>query len=241
LALGRGGFRDGAGWPPRWTALAVLATAAYQLSFFGGVARTGVAVGTVIAIGSVPAFAGLLGAVFAGERLTGRWVAATVAAVAGCALLVLADADNNTRLDPVGVLLSLGAGLSYATFTLANKHLLASHTADEVMAVSFCGGALLLSPLLFTVDTAWVWTTGGLAVVLHLGLLATGLSYALFGRGLRTVSVAVAGTLTLAEPLTAGLLGVFMLGEALTLTVSLGMALIFGGLVVLAWPRKPTL
>ncbi len=238
LALGRGGFRDGTRWPLAWTALAVVMTASYQLSFFGGVARTGVAVGTVIALGSAPAFAGLLGAAFAGERLTARWAGATVAAVLGCALLVLGDNATDAQLDLLGVLLSLGAGLSYATFTLANKRLLDNHTPDEVMAVSFCGGALLLVPLLLTVETGWVWTGGGLVVVLHLGLLATGLSYALFGRGLQTVGVSAASTLSLAEPLTAALLGLLLLSEPLTATSTGGMALIFVGLALLTVRRR---
>ena len=46
-------------WP---TAVAAgLSTAMYQVTFFAGVKLTGVAVGTLIAIGSAPIFAGILG------------------------------------------------------------------------------------------------------------------------------------------------------------------------------------
>jgi drug/metabolite transporter, DME family len=237
LAVGRGGFRDRVRWAPALTALAIVATASYQLTFFGGVAATGVAVGTVIALGSAPAFAGLLGAAFAGERLTARWTGATIVAVLGCVLLVLWGNTSGVTVDLCGVLLSLGAGLSYATFTLANKRLLDTHAPDEAMAVSFCGGALVLAPLLFMVDTDWVWSGGGLVVVLHLGLLATGLSYALFGRGLRAVGVSAASTLSLAEPLTAALLGLLLLGEPLTVGGAVGMGLIFAGLALLTVRR----
>ncbi|MEO0560741.1 MAG: EamA family transporter [Chloroflexota bacterium] len=237
LAYARGGFRDGARWDRRWTALAVISTALYQVTFFGGARLAGVAVGTVIALGSAPAFAGVLGVLLNGERPTGRWVAATVCAVIGCVLLALGDGAG-ARVSPIGVLLALGAGLSYAAFTAANKHLLADHTADEVMAVSFCAGAVLLAPLLFLTDVRWIASVGGAVVVIHLGLIATGLSYALFGRGLRTVPVAVAGTLSLAEPLTATLLGVLLLREQVPAAGWAGMALIFGGLLLLA-VRRP--
>src|SRR5690606_41636229 len=40
---------------------AAAAVAAYQVCFFAGVAATGVATGTLVAIGSAPVFAGLLG------------------------------------------------------------------------------------------------------------------------------------------------------------------------------------
>jgi DME family drug/metabolite transporter len=41
-------------------------------------------------------------------------------------------------------------------------------------------------------------------------------------------------TLTLAEPLTAGLLGVFLLGEILSPLAWVGVFLILGGLILLA-------
>src|SRR6185436_13523427 len=59
----------------------------YQLSFFAAVNLTGVAVGTVVAIGTGPAAAGMLGRVVNGERLTGRWALATLCAAAGVVLL----------------------------------------------------------------------------------------------------------------------------------------------------------
>jgi DME family drug/metabolite transporter len=71
-------------------------------------------------------------------------------------------------------------------------------------------------------------------VALHLGLVTVGVGYTLFWAGLRRVPVAMAGTLTLAEPLTAGMLGVLVLGEHLTLTAGLGIGLILVGLVVLS-------
>src|SRR3954462_8280010 len=77
----------------RWSRRALLAgavgIAAYQLAFFAAVRETGVAVGTVVAIGSGPAFAGLLSR----APLTGRWAASTALAVAGIALLVAGGAQ----------------------------------------------------------------------------------------------------------------------------------------------------
>src|SRR5439155_2392088 len=62
-----------------WSARAVLAGAAavagYQLTFFAAVHETGVAVGTVVALGSGPVFAGLLGRLVRHEPLTARWSA----------------------------------------------------------------------------------------------------------------------------------------------------------------------
>ena len=57
-----------------------LAVAVYQLSFFAAVRLTGVAVGTVVAIGTGPAAAGALGRLVNGERLSARWAQATALA-----------------------------------------------------------------------------------------------------------------------------------------------------------------
>jgi DME family drug/metabolite transporter len=77
-------------------------------------------------------------------------------------------------------------------------------------------------------------------VTLHLGLVTVSLAYNLFALGLSRVPVATAATLTLAEPLTAGLLGVFLLGEPLTPLAGLGILLIFTGLALVSVGQRPT-
>jgi DME family drug/metabolite transporter len=94
--------------------------------------------------------------------------------------------------------------------------------------------AVLLAPLLLVADLSWLAQPRGLAVALHLGLVATAAAYILFARGLMAIPVAAAVTFSLAEPLTAGNLGVVLLGEQPTTSAVLGTGLIFGGLVLLS-------
>ncbi len=220
--------------PPGPVLLAAACMAAYQVLFFAGVRLTGVAVGTIVGIGSAPVFAGLLGYLFRGERPGWRWGLATLLAVTGCALLALNGAALRVNLP--GLLLAVGAGAAYATFSLASKGLLEQHPVEQVMAVIFGLGALLLAPVLLTQDLHWLANPRGVSVVLHLGLLATALAYLLFGQGLRRVPLTTAVTLSLAEPLTAGMLGVLLLGERLSLLAGLGILLIFSGLIALSKP-----
>jgi len=221
-------------WRLKPLLLAGLFTAGYQLCFFAAVARTGVAVGTIVGIGSSPIAAGLLGLLFRGERPSRRWLLATVLAIAGCTLLGLGD--GRVRVDPLGIALALGAGASYAAYTLAIKGLLDEHSPNAVMALVVCVGALLMSPLLFGRDLGWLLQPRAIAVVLHLGLATMALSYWLFARGLQLVPVATAVTLSLAEPMTASMLGIFVLGEVLSLRAFGGIGLIFTGLLLLALP-----
>lgn len=216
-----------------------LAVACYQLGWFAGLRRTGVALGTIVGIGSGPVFAGLI------HRLTTRgalprdrgalpraWLVGTALSVAGAALLALRGADGGAA-DPVGLLFTLGAGLSYAVYTQAAKQAMEGGLdATGVMAGVFTVGALLMAPLLALEPLGWLATPRGAGLALHLGAVTIGLAYWLYGWGLRALPAPTVVTLTLAEPLTAALLGVAVLGEALGPLGWLGGAGVAAGLLV---------
>jgi DME family drug/metabolite transporter len=232
-AIAHGALPSLRGWSVPAVAIAAGSMATYQVCFFTGVAATGVAVGTIVAIGSAPILAGILGYLLRGERPGRRWGIATALAVMGCTLLVVVGSE--VQVDPVGIVLACGAGAAYATYTVTSKRLLDDHPPDAVTAIAFSLGALFLVPLLFTAHLNWLAEPRGLAVALHLGLFATAAAYISFMRGLIVVPVATAVTLSLAEPLTAGLLGVFVLGERLAPPALLGVGLIVCGLVLLSF------
>ncbi len=210
--------------------------AAYQICFFWGVSLTGVAIGTIVGIGSSPVFAGILDIVILKKKPTRRWYLSTLLALLGCTLLVGSSGD--LQLNPTGILLAAGAGLSYATYALCIKLLLPGRKAESVTAVVFSIGALLLLPLLFRSELRWVMQPSGLIVIVHLGLFATALSYYLFSKGLERIQVSTAVTLSLAEPVTAGLLGVLVVGENLSPGAWYGVVSILAGLTILAIPAS---
>ena len=214
--------------------------AVYQLSFFAAVDRTGVTVGTVVAIGFGPVAAGVLERVVEGTTPTRRWLVATALAVAGVAVLTLA-AGADAAVSPAGIGLALLAGGGYAAYTVIAKRLLRlGHDPVGVMAASFGLGAVLLLPVLVLGDYAWLSEPSGIALALYLGLLPTAVAYLLFVHGLRRVSAAEATTLVLAEPVTAAVLGALVLDERLGTAAALGAALVLAGLVALAIPgRRP--
>ena len=236
IAYFRRTLRDGKRWPFWPTLLGALSMAAYQLFFFAGVARTGVAIGTIVGIGSTPILAGPIGYLVRGERPSRRWMLATGLGILGCVLLI--TVGEKIHLDLFGIFLAICAGGSYAIFTTVSKGLIEEHAPETVMAVTFCLGACFVLPLLMTTDLHWLVKPSGYLVILHLGVITAGIAYTLFARGLQYVSIATAASLTLGEPLTAGLLGVFFLREALTTMAIIGIALIFTGLIVLT-TEKP--
>ncbi len=237
ITLAGNGFRFD---KPRITANTVIAAvcvAAYQVFFFSAVSRTGVAVGTIVGIGSSPIFGGIIGFLFRKETLGKRWFAATAIAITGTVLLV--SSNRGHLIDPVGILLALGAGFAYAVYVLTSKSVMASQTIQLTLAIIFTIGGLLLAPLLFLHDMSWLWQPRGLAVGLNLGITTVAIAYTLFARGLSTLPVSKATTLTLAEPLTAALLGIFYLNETITIRILSGLLMVFIGLMLLVWhPQK---
>lgn len=211
-----------------WRALLLFAAAAvagYQLFFFTAVRETGVAIGTVVAIGSAPGWTGLLTVLTGGPWPGRRWVLATVTAVAGCVVLV--TGGRASGVSPAGVALALAAGLCYAVYAVAAARMITAGSAERaVMGLIFGGAAVLLAPVLAASDTGWLLTIRGLAVVGYLGVVTTVVAYLLYGRGLRTVPVAAATTLGLAEPAVAAVLGLLVLHEQLSAAAIAGLALV---------------
>jgi len=72
-------------WPSLLAASA--ATATFQGTFLTSAARTGAAVATAVTFGIAPVSTGLCERITLGTRLSRRWAAGTVCAVAGCALI----------------------------------------------------------------------------------------------------------------------------------------------------------
>ena len=214
--------------------------AVYQATFFAAVAETGVAVGTVVAIGSAPAFTGLFARVGRGERLGARWAAATASACAGVALLVLGGGAG--KVSGSGIALALCSGAGYAGYAVAGKRMLdAGGAAEAVMAAVFVSAAVMLLPVLAVAPTQGLFTTEGVALALYLGAVPTALAYVLFARGLERIGAGETATLTLAEPLTATALGLLVLGERPGAAAAAGAALVLAGLVLLApGPRAPS-
>lgn len=219
--------------------------AVYQPLFFLGTERNGVAVGTMIALGSAPILAGLLEWALTRRRPTLMWAAATIAATAGVVLLgVGGTAGSASATDPLGLLGSLGAGASFAVIANAQRRLLDAgwDPFTVVGAMGACSAALSACALPF-VDLTWLASTAGWIMTLWLGLATISIAYVMFTWGLSGLTAATAATLTLAEPLTASLLGVGVLGERLAPLAIAGIVVLGTGLALLAWgsrtPRDP--
>src|SRR5690625_353845 len=91
-------------WPVRPTVLAALCMAFYQPLFFTAVHMTGVAVGTVIAIGSAPVLSGVLEWIVWRKRPIRVWWYATLLSILGCLMLFVNK--ESISVNPYGILMA---------------------------------------------------------------------------------------------------------------------------------------
>jgi len=206
--------------------------AMYTPAFFAGVDRAGVAVGTVVAIGSGPFFAGALEWTGRGERPRAGWFAGTVMSIAGGVILVASGNDGATEVEPAGIGFALLAGFGYALYSVTTK-LTMERGMDPTLALAapFTVGAVVVVLLAVRESLDWLGTGDGALMALYLGVMTAG-AYVLFGYGLHRLTSATTVTLVLAEPVTAALLAVVLLDETIALLGWLGIVVLLAGLLV---------
>lgn len=219
--------------------IAALGFVLYQLTFFSSLRLTGVAIGTMIALGSSPVTAGILGRVIFAERLSRRWFIATALAVLGCSMLALGGSKGPLSVNFFGIALALAAGFSYSFQGVGLRFASRGNKDpfDVSTAVIAIGGVLGL-PWVLSNDLTWLLKPSCALAVLLLGVMSTILPYLFFTAGLRRISMGKAYTLTLSEPLTAWMLSTVVLGESLTVIGMSGVAVLFLGILILAFEQK---
>jgi DME family drug/metabolite transporter len=216
--------------------LAGFAQAVFNASYFTGLSMAGVAVGTMIAIGSVPIFSGLLGILANRDRVGLRWYGATAVAIVG--VILLSAGEGSAQVEPLGVFFALLGGFSYSFFTFLSGRLVRTLAPDALIGASFMVATVMLLPLAIGTRLSWVATPEGIGLVLYMGGVSSALAYMLYGRGLRTVLLSRVGVLTLAEPLTGSMLGIFLLAEPMTARTITGIILVFAAQAVIVVKKR---
>jgi DME family drug/metabolite transporter len=227
----------------QWPTLAVsaVAVAIYPLAFYTSMRLAGVAVGTVVSIGSAPLAAALIERVFDRQPLSRRWALGAAAGVLGVLALALARTGEHGAgtegfgAQPVlGIVLGLLAGGTYALYSWGAARMMRSGLPPRpVMGTIFGIGGVLLLPVLLLTGAPIVASWSNLAAVTYLVLVPMFLGYVLFGRGLAVVPASTATSLSLLEPAVAAVIAVLVLGERLPALGWIGMGTLLASLIVL--------
>lgn len=211
------------------------AVACYQIGFFWATQSTGVALATVVTIGSSPLVARTIGVVRSRPAPFRWWGVSAVVVILGLVILVAGSATSRggVDVDPLGVLCATVAGASYACYTEVGSELMVrGWSSTPSMAAMFFSAGVITAPLLLIRDVSWVVSASGSIVILYLSLVTLTVAYIWFGWGLRSLSPTTVVTLTMAEPVIASILAVVVLDESLSGTAWIGLAMVLIGLSI---------
>ena len=215
---------------PQLCMIGVCGIAVNQVCFLIGLSLTSASHAALV-IGLTP-FMVLFLAWFRGqEAFTSNRAIGLAVAVCGMLLLQKPSASAQTA-SLLGDVLILGAGLSFAVYTVFGKELAAEHGGMAVIAVSYAAGAIFLLPMTlffasrfdFSQVSAAAWWSFGYMSVVSSVLCYIGWAYAL-----KRLSASRLTAFSYLQPLVATLLALPMLGEPITAALVSGGGLIMAG------------
>lgn len=195
---------------------ALLFVAAYRLP--GGVAATVGALQPLIVI--------FLAAAVLRTPVLALSVLAALAGMGGVALLVLTP---EAALDPVGVAAGLGGALSMAAGTVLSRKWQPPVSLLTFTAWQLAAGGLLLLPLALWIEPPLpALTPENLVGLAYLGLIGAAFTYLLWFRGVGRIEPAAVSALGFLSPVTALLLGWWLLDQGLDPLQMLGFVTVLG-------------
>jgi drug/metabolite transporter (DMT)-like permease len=216
-----------------------LISAALPFAFFAFAAKSLPAGYSAVLNATVPLFTVLIVWV-AGTRPSLSKLVGVVVGILGVVTLARFGALEPTWMTTAAFAACLAASVLYAF----NARTLSARfkTADPlvVAAGSQLGAALALAPFGLYALPAQMPALGPLAALLALGVICTGLAYALFFRLIREAGSERAVTVTFMVPVFAQLWGALFIGEAITWASAIGCVLVLFA-VALIFERVPGL
>jgi drug/metabolite transporter (DMT)-like permease len=191
-----------------------------------------------------PAFTLLLAWAVGRERLTGRTVLGSAAALAGVLLIIapqLGGLAGGSWRAAAGSLLLLGASFAWGLYTVAGKPLVRRLGALYTTTYSTLASApffALLVPLELRARPMGPVTPGLAAAVLYLSFGATALAWYLWNKGIEYADASLVAIFFFAQPVVGALLGWLVLHEALGWRFVAGGLVVAASIVYVSWPGR---
>jgi drug/metabolite transporter (DMT)-like permease len=210
---------------------------------FGVSLTSAVSAGVIMA--AIPAVVAVLSWAFLRERIAPRVWAAVACAAAGIAVLALArqplDATGG-NLAWLGNLLLFGAVLCEASYAVIGKKLTGALGPKRITAIINLWGLALVTPMGLYAAWRFEFATvqpGIWLLLVFYSLAASVWTVWLWMTGLKVVPAAQGGVFTVMLPVSAALVGVFVLGEPLGPAHLVAFALALTGLLLATMPSQP--
>jgi probable blue pigment (indigoidine) exporter len=193
---------------------ALLFVAAYRLP--GGVAATAGSIQPLLVV--------LFSWMILGEKPSRVSVIAAIAGFIGVGLLVLGPA---ARLDSIGIVAAIAGAVTMGLGIVLVKRWKRPVSLLVFTAWQLVVGGIVLLPIALVIEGPFTSLSPvNLLGFLYLGVIGTGLAYALWFRGIDKLNTSAVSYLGLLSPVVASLLGFILLDQSFTPIQLLGIAIV---------------
>ena len=197
---------------------------------------------TTVAIATIcyylaPAFV-TLASPLVGEKLTAKKLTCIGVAVVGMVFVsgVLQGGQTGSML---GIALGVGAAVFYATVILLNKNLTTIGAYDRTLCQLGAASIVVIPYILISGGLSFgQMTTLGWVMLIVVGIIHTGIAYALYFGGIRDVNAQTAAILSYLDPVLSILLSALILRERLDVFSIIGAILILGSALYSELPGR---
>ena len=158
-------------------------------------------------------------------------------------VLILAQSDDTQTIDPIGVLLALGSGLSYAIFIVIvnssriirpiSSTMLTFYSLSVGMVIFYINTLLSPNDLTTGINGSSAW----LCLVV-LAILPTIISTATLALSTRKIGATKASVLGVFEPITAIMVGTIAFNEPITTNIIVGISIAIAAIIFMIMATK---
>jgi drug/metabolite transporter (DMT)-like permease len=194
-----------------------------------------------VLVATVPIWLAVFDAIVTRQRPSALVIGGLVAGIAGVAVL-LVPVEGLDGLDPIGILLVLGAAISWATGSLYARH--APLPRSGLLGTGLemaAGGAVLIGAgmLLGELGQADVsqFSMASILAFVYLVLFGSIIAFTAYTWLLSNAAVSTVGTYAYVNPIVAVGLGAIILGEPITPRTLIAAAIIIGAVVAMVSGR----
>jgi DME family drug/metabolite transporter len=212
--------------------LGLVGIGAFYLLYFYTVRESTVGTAAIL-LYSAPAFVVILAWLFLRELLNVTKVFGLLLTLGGISLVIGAYDPANLEVSPKILLTGLLSGLTYGLYAIFGRPVAGHLSAPVILSYALAfGSALLIVAALPTLDTLAGLPVTSYLILLMLSVVHTTLAFALYTFGIRHLGAGRAAIVATIEPVVAGILGVTLLGEDLTVLKVLGALLVISGAIL---------
>ncbi len=189
-----------------------------------------------------PTFVILLSPIFLKEKLTVKKLVCVAVSVVGMLFVSgVADGGKIGNNDFKGVLLGLGAAVFYAAIVILNKKITLDDAYKRTTVQLFSAAVAMIPYLILTEQSEMaVLNFSSIAMIVILGILHTGVAYALYFYGMNGLPAQSVAVLSYIDPVSALILSALILHEHMTVLGTIGAVLIIGAALIseMKMPKK---